>query len=221
MVVREYGATVYADWVSHKIKFSDPRIQSAMKKVAGWMQNPKWVGNVKKIATTTFQDAGQGIPDGKCMMLQQASFYAGQFPEKNVIAADGDVYAFYLPGTNAKVKTPILTAGEFIGAFSSRPEVVAVQTYLSSPEFAAAKVAEGNWATANNGVPAYKYKDPIQRLSAQYLSDKNATAVFDGSDLMPASIGAGKMWTEFTAWFAEGKSIAAVTKAIDDAWPKS
>ena len=221
MVVREYGADVYADWVSHKVKFSDPRIQSAMKKVAAWMQNPKWVGNVKKIATTTFQDAGQGIPDGKCMMLQQASFYAGQFPEKNVIAADGDVYAFYLPGTNPKVKTPIVTGGEFIGAFSSKPEVAAVQAYLSSAEFAAAKVAEGGWATANSGVPAYKYKDPIQRLSAQYLSDPKATAVFDGSDLMPAAIGAGKEWTEFTAWFAEGKSIAKITKAIDDAWPQS
>jgi alpha-glucoside transport system substrate-binding protein len=221
MVLREHGAQVYADWTTNKVKFSDPRIQSAMKKVAGWMQNPKWVGNVKKIATTTFQDAGQGIPTGKCMMLQQASFYAGQFPEKNIIAADGDVYAFYLPGTNPKVKTPILTAGEFIGAFSARAEVAAVQAYLSSAEFATAKVAEGGWATANNGVPLFKYKDPIQRLSAQYLSNKNATAVFDGSDIMPASIGAGKMWTEFTAWFAEGKSIAAVTKALDAAWPKS
>jgi alpha-glucoside transport system substrate-binding protein len=38
---------------------------------------------------------------------------------------------------------------------------------------------------------------------------------------MPASIGAGKMWTEFTAWFAEGKSIANVTKALDAAWPKN
>lgn len=221
MVVREYGLDVYNDWTTNKVKFSDPRIQSAMKKVADWMQNPKWVGNVKKIATTTFQDAGKGIPSGKCMMLQQASFYAGQFPESNIIAADGDVYAFYLPATSSKVKTPIVTGGEFIGAFSSRPEVAAVQAYLSSAEFAAAKVAEGGWATANNGVPTYKYKDPIQRLSAQYLSDKNATAVFDGSDLMPAAIGAGKMWTEFTAWFAEGKSIAAITKALDAAWPKA
>jgi alpha-glucoside transport system substrate-binding protein len=59
------------------------KIVAAMQKVADWMQNPKWVGNVKGIATTTFQDAGKGIPAGKCMMLQQASFYG------NIIAESG------------------------------------------------------------------------------------------------------------------------------------
>jgi alpha-glucoside transport system substrate-binding protein len=83
MVLREYGSAVYNGWVNHTVKFSDPRIVAAMKKVEGWMQNPKWVGNVKAIATTTFQDAGKGIPDAKCMMLQQASFYG------NIIAESG------------------------------------------------------------------------------------------------------------------------------------
>jgi len=221
MVLRENGADVYNKWTTGDVKFSDPRIKSAMKKVAGWMQNPKWVGNVKKIATTTFQEAGLGIPKGKCMMLQQASFYGSQFPESTIVAADGDVYAFYLPATNPKVKKPIVIAGEFLGAFSDKPEVQTVLTYLSSPEFAAAKVALGGWATANNGVPAYKYADPIQRLSAQYLADKTATAAFDGSDLMPAAVGAGSEWKEFTAWFGEGKSIADVVKAIDASWPAS
>jgi alpha-glucoside transport system substrate-binding protein len=38
---------------------------------------------------------------------------------------------------------------------------------------------------------------------------------------MPAAVGAGSMWREFTAWFGEGKSIADVVKAIDASWPKS
>ena len=36
---------------------------------------------------------------------------------------------------------------------------------------------------------------------------------------MPAAVGAGAEWVQFTAWFGEGKSIADVTKAIDAAWP--
>lgn len=220
MVLREYGAKVYGDWVSHKVKFSDPKIVAAMKKVAGWMQNPAWVGDVKAIATTSFQDAGAGIPSGKCMMLQQASFYGNILAGNGAtIAADGDVFAFYLPPTNPKVTVPVVGGGEFLAGFSSRREVQQVLTYLSSPTYATARVIRGNWVSANSGVPLDAYKDPISRLSAQYLSNPKSTFAFDASDLMPAAVGAGAEWTEFTAWFGEGKSIAAVVKAIDAAWP--
>jgi alpha-glucoside transport system substrate-binding protein len=222
MVLREYGAKVYADWVSHKVKFSDPKIQAAMKKVADWMQNPKWVGDVKGIATTTFQDAGKGIPTGKCNMLQQASFYGNILADEGAtISEKGDVFAFYLPATNSSVSVPVVGGGEFTAAFSSRPEVQQVQAYLSSATFATSRVQLDHWVSANSGVPLSAYKDPIDKLAATYLSNPKSTFAFDASDLMPAAVGAGAEWKEFTAWFGEGKSIADVTKAIDAAWPAS
>lgn len=222
MVLREYGAKVYGDWVSHKIKFSDSRIQSAMKKVAAWMQNPKWVGDVKAIATTTFQDAGKGIPTGKCNMLQQASFYGNILAEEGaVISEKGDAFVFYLPGTNPSVTIPVVGGGEFTAAFSSRPEVAQVQAYLSSATYATSRVQLDNWVSANSGVPLSAYKNPVDKLAAQYLANPKSTFAFDASDLMPAAVGAGAEWKEFTAWFGEGKSIADVTKAIDAAWPAS
>ncbi len=55
------------------------------------MQNPAWVnagfGDVKTIATTTFQDAGKPILTGKCFMLQQASFYGAQWPKGTKVGA--------------------------------------------------------------------------------------------------------------------------------------
>ncbi|MEN9698201.1 MAG: hypothetical protein RL448_156 [Actinomycetota bacterium] len=222
IVLREYGAKVYNDWVSHKVKFSDPKIKAAMQKVAGWMQNPKWVGNVKGIATTTFQDAGKGIPTGKCMMLQQASFYGNILgAEGATISSTGDAFAFYLPATNSKVSVPVVGGGEFTTAFAKRPEVQQVQNYLSSATFATSRVQLDHWVSANSGVPLAAYKDPIDRLAAEYLSNSKSTFGFDASDLMPAAVGAGAEWKEFTAWFGEGKSIDDVTKAIDAAWPAS
>ena len=44
----------------------------------------------------------------------------------------------------------------------------------------------------------------------KYLTDPTATFRFDASDLMPAAVGAGKFWTEMTAWFGENKSTSAV-----------
>jgi alpha-glucoside transport system substrate-binding protein len=223
VVVRQFGAKTYADWISHKVKFSDPKIMAAMTTVANWMQNPKYVGDVKAIATTGFQDAGLGIPTGTCMMLQQASFYAAQYPAGTDVSKSGDVWAFYLPGINDSVKTPVEGGGEFFAAFSKRPEVQELQNYLSTPQWALSRIATagsgGGWLSANSGVPLSAYKNPLDQLSAKYLADKHSTFVFDASDAMPAAVGAGTEWTQLTSWFADGKSIADVAKAIDDSWP--
>jgi alpha-glucoside transport system substrate-binding protein len=232
VVLGQYGGQVYDDWVSHKVPFASPQIEGAMKTVADWMQNPKYVnggfGGVSTIATTTFQDAGKPIVPSvnKCWMLQQASFYGAQWAsiDKSLkVGPDGDVFAFKLPPVDPSVTSDeVEGGGEFTTAFADRPEVQAVQTYLSSPEWATSrvKVAAG-WVSANSGVPASAYSDPIDQLSAKYLTDQNATFRFDASDLMPAAVGSGAEWKEFTNWFGQGKSIDAVAKAVDAAWPSS
>ena len=223
-VLGKYGGDVYDKWVSHEIKFSSPQIMDSMQTVANWMQNPAWVnggfGDVKSIATTTFQAAGTPILSGKCWMLQQASFYAAQWPKGTKVGPDGDVFAFYLPSVSTSVPTRVEGGGEFVTAFSSRPEVQAVQNYLSTADWATSriKVAPG-WVSANEAVEKGVYTDPIDQLSAKYLTDPKATFRFDASDLMPAAVGAGQEWTSMTAWFAQGQSIAQVAKDIDAAWP--
>ena len=228
IVLREQGGENYDKWVSHEIKFDSPEITKAMDTLAGWMKNPAYVnagfGDVKTIATTAFQDAGKPVLAGKCGMLQQASFYANfwvNFKKDATIAEDGDAFAFYLPAISDTVPTPIVGGGEFVAAFSDKPEVAAFQTFLSSGEFATAKVKEGTWVSANSGVPIDAYSDPISKLSAEYLTKTDATFRFDASDLMPAAVGAGEEWKQMTAWFAEDKPTAEVLKAIDAAWPSS
>ena len=225
-VLGEDGGQVYDDWVSHKITFEDPKIEAAMQDVANWMQNPKWVnggyGDVKTIATTTFQDAGLPILKGQCWFLQQASFYEAQWPKGTTVSPTGQVWAFYLPGRNSAIPTPVEGGGEFTVAFANDPATQAVQTYLSSPQWADSriKVAPG-WVSANSGVDQSLYTDGIDKLSAQYLTNPNATFRFDASDLMPSAVGSGAEWTQMTAWFGTGASIASVAKAIDAAWPAS
>ena len=226
IVMRQYGPDVYDKWVSHDVKFDSPEIKGAMTTLEGWMKNPKYVngghGDVASIATTTFQDAGLPILQGQCYMLQQASFYAAQFPKGTKVGPEGDVWAFYLPQMNSEFGVPVEGGGEFLVAFADRPEVAAVQTYLSTPEWATSriKVASG-WVSANNGVDPSVYTDPIDQLSAKYLTDPKATFRFDASDLMPAAVGAGAEWSEFTSWFAGTETTDAMLKAIDAAWPAS
>jgi alpha-glucoside transport system substrate-binding protein len=223
-VLRQFGPNVYDQWIAHTLKFNSPQIRQAMATLAGWMKNPAWVnggfGNVATIATTTFQDAGKPILTGKCAMLQQASFYEAQWPTGTKVGPTGDVNAFYLPAMGTQFGNPVEGGGEFLVSFASRPEVAAVQTYLSTPDWASSrvKIATG-WVSANNGVAASLYTDPIDQLSVKYLTDPTATFRFDASDLMPAAVGSGKEWTQMTAWFAENKDTTAVLDSIDGAWP--
>lgn len=223
-VLSTYGGQTYDDWISHKIKFSDPKILAAMKTVSGWMQNPAWVnggyGGVTTIATTTFQNAGLPILKNQCGMLQQAGFYEAQWPKGTKVAADGDVFAFKLPGVSASVDTPVEGGGEFVTAFSDKPAVQAVQNYVSSPQWAESriKVAPG-WVSANQKVDQSLYTDPIDKISAKYLADPKATFRFDASDAMPAAVGSGTFWKGMVDWFGSGKSAADVAKQIDASWP--
>jgi alpha-glucoside transport system substrate-binding protein len=223
-VLGTYGGTVYDQWVAHTVKFTDPKIEAAMKTVADYMQNPAYVnggyGNVKTIATTTFQDAGLPILKGQCGMLQQASFYEAQWPKGTVVSPTGDAFAFYLPAVDPSITTPVEGGGEFVTAFSNAPAVQAVQNYVSSADWADSRIAVApGWVSANQKVDQSLYTDPIDKLSAQFLTRQDATFRFDGSDLMPAAVGSGAEWTAMTEWFGQGKSIDAVAKEIDAAWP--
>ena len=228
IMLRMFGGEVYDQWVSHELDFDSPQVTAAMDVLAGWMKNANYVnggfGDVQTIATTPFQEAGRSILNGECGMLQQSNLYASTWGELQVgatIGPDGDVYAFYIPVINNMVAPqPVVGDGEFVTAFSDRPAVAAVQSYLSSAEFATSKVSLGTWVSANNGVPLDTYTEgSIDKLAAQYLTDMGGTFRFDASELMPAVVGAGAMLTEMTQWFALGTPTAEVLQAIDAAWP--
>ncbi len=226
-MLRFAGAETYDKWVKHEIPFNDPSVQEAMAKIGAILKDDKYVngglGNVKTIASTSFQDAGLPILDGTCYMHRQASFYAANWPEGTKVAEDGDIWAFYFPAKTAD-EHPVLGGGEFVAAFADRPEVKAFQTFLSSDTWANLKADTtpdaGGWLSANKGLDITKLKTPIDKLSAEQLQDPNAVFRFDGSDLMPGAVGSGTFWKGMTDWIT-GKSDKEVLDYIEQSWPKS
>ncbi|MFI2361705.1 ABC transporter substrate-binding protein [Promicromonospora sp. NPDC019610] len=227
VVLRTAGPDVYDQWYTHEIPFNDPQIVDAFDTAGEILKNPDYVngglGGVDSIATATWTDAGYPILDGNCWMHRAANFYQTQWPEGTEVGPDGDVYAFYLPAQTADEK-PTLVAGEFIGAFTDRPEVVAFQTYLSSADWANAKAAAtpaGGWVSANKGLDPDLLATDFDRLSAEILADPATVARFDASDLMPAAVGTDSFWNGITEWFASDESSQQVTDTIEDSWPKN
>ncbi|PWR06395.1 sugar ABC transporter substrate-binding protein [Micromonospora acroterricola] len=223
LMLRTQTPEVYDQWTAHTIPFNDPRVAEAVDRAGSILKNDKYMnggfGGVKSITTTSFQEAGVPVTNGKCAMHRQASFYANQFPEGTKVAEDGDAFAFYFPAIDPAKGKPVLGAGEFVVAYADRPEVQAVQTYLASAEYVNSRAKLGNWVTANNKLDIANVASPIDKLSVQILQDKSGVFRFDGSDLMPAAVGAGTFWKGMVDWL-NGKPTAPVLQGIESTWPK-
>ncbi|MET7422179.1 ABC transporter substrate-binding protein [Dactylosporangium sp. NPDC005555] len=225
MMLRLSGPKAYDDWVNHTIPFNGPEATGALDAVGEYLKNPAFVngglGDVKSVASTQFQDAGLPILQGQCNLHRQGSFYAQNWPAGTDVSPEGDIYAFYFPSKDDTTK-PVLGGGEFVVAFSDRPEVQAFQTFLASDMWANEKVAStpgGGWISANTGMDASKLTNPIDKLSAQILQDPKSVFRYDGSDQMPGAVGTNAFWKQGTNWVT-GQSTKATLDAIEAAWPK-
>ncbi len=94
-----------------------------------------------------------------------------------------------------------------------------MQTYLASGEHANTRAKLGNWVSANKQLDINNVANPIDKLSVGILQDASTVFRFDGSDLMPASVGAGTFWKGMVDWI-NGKDTAGTLKYIEDSWPK-
>ncbi len=223
-MLREAGVDTYDRWVNHEVPFNAPEVVSALDRAGGILKNENYVnagfGGVNSIVTVPFQEGGLPILQGQCGLHKQASFYSNNWPEGTVVAEDGDVYAFYLPTLEAGDERPVLGGAEFVTAFSDRPEVQAVQTYMSSPDYNNRRAKEGSFISSNSGLEPANVEDPINKLSLEILRDPEAVFRFDGSDLMPAAVGSGSLWRAMVDWL-NGAPTQQVLTGVEQSWPTS
>ncbi|MCU1407488.1 MAG: carbohydrate transporter substrate-binding protein [Glaciihabitans sp.] len=226
LVIRQAGADVYDQWVSHEIPFDDPQIADALDAVGDVLLNPEYVnaglGDVKSINSTPFGDVARVIGDGSCPMTHQASFFDGFISDPTngnaTVGPDADVWAFLLPPVDASSGQVVTGGGEIVGAFSNDDDTVKVQEYLSSAEWANSRVKLGGVISANTGLDPASASSPILQDAISILADPDTTFRFDASDLMPGVVGAGSFFTGMVDWI-NGKSTKDVLSTIEASWP--
>ncbi|OZD39120.1 sugar ABC transporter substrate-binding protein [Rhodococcus sp. 06-1477-1B] len=210
MVLRQSGPDVYDQWVANEVKFTDAPIKEAFEATGKILLNPSYVnagfGDVKSINSVAFADVAAKVADGSCPMTHQASFLSSNFlTVKNAagqtptVAPDGDVYAFLLPGVT-EGKLAVEGGGEFVTAFSDDANVQKVVEFMSTPDFANARVKLGGVISANKGADASLASSEFLTEAMKTLQDPNTTLRFDASDLMPATVGSGSFWKGMVSW---------------------
>lgn len=210
MVLRLSGPDTYDKWVANEVKFTDPEIKQAFDAVGDILLNPSYVnagfGDVSSINSTAFADVAAKVADGSCPMTHQASFLSANFltvtnaaGETPTIAPDGDVYAFLTPGVT-EGELAVEGGGEFVAAFSDDESVQKVVEFMSTPEFADARVKLGGVISANKGADPSLASSEFLTEAMKTLQDPNTTLRFDASDLMPATVGSGSFWKGMVSW---------------------
>ncbi|RUM53854.1 MAG: alpha-glucoside ABC transporter substrate-binding protein, partial [Marinomonas sp.] len=194
LMLRTQPADVYDQWVKNEVKFDDPRVVGAIEEFGWFAHNDAFVdGGIKAVAATDFRDSPKGLfaSPPKCYMHRQASFITGFFPKGLTPGEDYDFFPF--PPIDEKWGTPALVAGDVIVMLNDTPEARQLVEYLASPEPQEAWAKKGGFISANKKVSLDVYPDDLTRKMAEMIVSAKV-ARFDGSDLMPAAVGAGAFW---------------------------
>lgn len=224
LVLRAAGASVYDRWVNHEIPFTDPRIEAAFSDVASVLLDPTLVnagvGGVASINTATMPRVASALESGKCALTHQDSSFVNQLTDSNgkqaSIKPDGDYWAFPLPPV-AVGSTPVTGGGYFVSAFSTSPDTVKVQQYLSSSAWAKSRVSLGGAISPDLALPASLDLTPLEQESTKLLQSKNTIFRFDAAGLMPAVVGSGTYLSGMVDW-VNGSPTKTVLKTIKLSW---
>lgn len=214
IMLRTAGPEVYDKWVNHEIPWTDPAVKRAWELFGQIARNEKYVwGGTIGVLSTNFGDSPRPLfdtPPG-CYMHRQASFITGFFPEGVKAGEDYDVFAF--PSIDPQWGVPALGAGDVVVMLNDTPEARAFIKYLASPTPHEIWAARGGFLSPHRGVNLNAYPDDLTRKQAQILAGAEVFR-FDGSDLMPAAVGAGSFWTGVMDYVG-GKDLDAVLQAIE------
>ena len=220
MMLRTAEPSVYDQWVTNEIPFTDERVVNAIEEFGWFARNDDFVaGGADTVASTDFRDSPKGLFDSppQCYMHKQASFIPAFFPEGTEIGLDADF--FYFPAYEEKdLGSPVLGAGTLFAMTNESEGARTLIEFLQTPiahEIWMAIPGQG-FLTPLTSANAATYSDDTKRSLGEILTSAT-TFRFDGSDLMPGGVGAGSFWTGMVD-YAGGKPAEEVAAEIQASW---
>lgn len=218
IMLRTTSGENYDKWVRGEIPFTDPIVKNAVEKMSEiWLNEDYVYGGRKSIVTTAFGDSPKVLFDNppKAWLHRQASFITSFFPEGK--KADEDYDWFPLPAIDPQYGTPALVAGDIYAMFNDRPEVRAVMEFFTTGESIKTWVQSGGVIAPMNDADPSWYTTDVERRMAEFV--KNAPTIrFDGSDLMPGSVGAGTFWKGMTDYVSGTVDLEKALEEIQAGW---
>lgn len=217
------GVTKYNDWVTHKIKFYDPVVKQAGDEMAKLLfTSGNAPGGQKGIANSNWQTVANNMFDAKpgCWMLKQGNFITGFFPKTVQANLDANVGVFGFPPATAGGDNPVLGGGDLATLLTDNKSSEAVMKLMADKSLGTEAAKSGDYISPHKDFDTSLYPNTIYKGAAD-VAYKSTQFLFDGSDAMPASVGAGSFWKQMVSWTAGDETLDAALKNIDQSWPTS
>ena len=207
---------------SGELKNDSPEIRPAweyFEKIAFGDGNVR--GGTKSIVATNFQTGGNAMfdqPQG-CYLFKQATFIAnkGGFPDAVIAELDTKTLPMAFPA-KTEGDNPVLIGGDIAAAFNNDANTLKVRNFIASKENGTEQQKAGGFSPHTTADVSLLPNKTLQTIASEVLY-KATAARFDGSDLMPAKVGAGTFWTEPVKWISGQQDLDATLKNIDDSFP--
>lgn len=222
LVLRFAGPENYDKWVKGELKFNSPEIKPAFE----YFQNIAFtegnvLGGTKAIAATNFQTGGNSLfsnPPG-CYLFKQATFIAGKggFPDSILAKADTELGVAAFPAKEAG-NNPVLTGGDLATAFNNDANTLKLRNFIASKDNGV-EVGKAGYFSPHKTFDVSLYPSKMLQTIAKDVLYSSTAARFDGSDLMPAKVGAGTFWTEPIKWISGSQDLNTTLTNIDNSWP--
>lgn len=226
LIMRMGSPEEYKQWVDHKIAFDSDLVRKAADYFANVAFTPGNVeGGRKSIAATPVDRAARPMFNGdspKCWLLKQGSFVNGpDFLPPNIFKnADQELGVTGFPPAEVGGPNPVMGGGDQAMLLSDNADAKKAMQLLSETDIGNDAAKNSTFISPHKDFDASLYANDTVRTIAKVAYDATVF-LFDGSDAMPAEVGAGSFWKQVTSWVTGDVSLDKALKAIDASWPKS
>ena len=114
----------------------------------------------------------------------------------------------------------MLVAGDIAAAFNNDANTLKLRNFIASKENGTEQAKAGSFSPHKTADVTLLPNKTLQTIASEVLY-KAMAARFDGSDSMPAKVGAGTFWTEPVKWLSGQQDLDTTLNNIDASFPKA
>ncbi len=224
-VLQTKGTEVFDKWVAGEIKFADPELDDAFGVYQSFLLDDANVfGGAKAAASNPFGVALNPMfaaQNPGCVTGKQGNFITGKdfFGKAGVTAENIDTKVGVFQTPSPTGEHPVLGGGDMLAVMKSNDATTKVAKFLTEDDsFGAEWAKTGTMLSPHKGFDAANYPNQTGKHVAKILANASVFR-FDGSDSMPASVGAGTFWTEMVKAQSGQQDLATARQNIDASWP--
>jgi len=210
--IRVAGADMYDALFSGELSWEDQSVKDTLA-ILGEILNEDFMnGGSANALDTGFVDSVTDVfTAAEAAIVYEGDFVAGVIIGETGTPAGTGFDFFSFPSIDGSAPA-VIGGGDVAVAFNDSPAVMAFMEYLAGPTAAEIWASLGGFSSMNGAVDTSVYPDDITRRSAEGLANAESFR-FDGSDLVPAALGAtvgAGIWGALQAWLADPGNVDAI-----------